>query len=158
MVHLLLTTEKTTVLLNGVSGPWIQCKCGLRQGDPLSPYLFLIVVDLLHRLVVHLKISLQHPLVDDLPYPVVQYADDTLLILRAIEDQVQRLKRILDSFAAATILHINFHKKLLLSTSKIPASVLNTMAIKAERAVPGWRAALLSRTGWLTLAKSVLMA
>lgn len=112
MVHLLLTTGKTTVLFNGVSGPWIQCKCGLRQGDPLSPYLFLIIADLLHRLVVHLKSSLQHPLVDDLPCPIIQYADDTLLILRAIEDQVQRLKRILDSFAAATILHINFHKSM----------------------------------------------
>jgi hypothetical protein len=41
---------------------------------------------------------------------VVLYADDMLLLLRTEEDQVCRLKRVLDSFTAATDLHINFHK------------------------------------------------
>ncbi|XP_071681189.1 uncharacterized protein [Lolium perenne] len=53
---------------------------------------------------------LQHPLVDGLPYPVLQYADDTLIILRAEEGEVHRLRGILDSFSLATGLAINFHK------------------------------------------------
>jgi hypothetical protein len=32
----ILTTWRTTILLNGVPGRWIYCKNGLRQGEPLS--------------------------------------------------------------------------------------------------------------------------
>ena len=42
--------------------------------------------------------------------PVLQYADDTLIILQAEHDQLQTLKSILLKFSAATGLHINFHK------------------------------------------------
>jgi hypothetical protein len=51
-----------------------------------------------------------HPLVDDLPCPVLQYADDTLIIIRAVPEHVANLKNVLDSFSAATGLVINFHK------------------------------------------------
>jgi hypothetical protein len=51
-----------------------------------------------------------HPLVDDLPCPVIQYADDTLLLLRADEDQILRAKELLSSFSHATGLQINFQK------------------------------------------------
>lgn len=41
---------------------------------------------------------------------MLQYADDTLIILQVEHDQLQTLKSILLEFLAATGLHINFHK------------------------------------------------
>jgi hypothetical protein len=82
----------------------------------LSPYLFIIVVDLLHRMVTNVSTPtvLRHPLVDDLECLVIQYADDTLVLLRAKQAQVRRLKVVLDDFAAVTGLGINFTKSALI--------------------------------------------
>ena len=125
-VRAILATGKNAVLLNGVPGRWIQCKNGLRQGDPMSPYLFLSVADFLPRLVYgdtdeH---HLLHPLVDDLPCPVIQYADDTLLVLRADRAQVRRLRELLDIFSRATGLCINFHK-----STFVPICVEHDLAV-----------------------------
>jgi hypothetical protein len=112
-------SSKSAVVLNGVPGRWINCKRGLRQGDPLSPYLFLIVADILQQLVKQDGV-LQHPLVDWRPPLVLQYADDTLIILRAETGAAERLKGILDDFAAATGLVINFSKSTLVPMSMDP--------------------------------------
>jgi hypothetical protein len=37
----ILASASTSVLLNGVPGKSLQCKRGVRQGDPISPLLFL---------------------------------------------------------------------------------------------------------------------
>jgi hypothetical protein len=50
-IHSLTSTTKTAILLNGILGPWINIKQGLRQGDPLSPLLFLLVVDFLQQII-----------------------------------------------------------------------------------------------------------
>ena len=54
--------------------------------------------------------GVRHPASDEHPCLVIQYADDTLIVLRADEQDVQRLKQLLDQFADATGLAINFHK------------------------------------------------
>jgi hypothetical protein len=102
-------TSMSAILLNGVPGNWINLKRGLRQGDPLSPYVYLLMGDLLQCLVQQDR-TLEHPLVDNAPCPVLQYADDTLVIFRARVPATARLKEILDQFALATGLVINFKK------------------------------------------------
>ena len=111
-VSTILRSGKTAVLLNGVPGRWIPCRRGLRQGDPLSPFLFIIVADVLQRLLQQASLNgdLVHPIDSSLPCPVLQYADDTLILTRGDVHSMSVLKHILDSFSAATGLAINFHK------------------------------------------------
>ena len=56
-------------------------------------------------------------------YPVVQYADDTILIMQADMTQVLHLKNILSLFSDSTGLQVNYHK-----SSMVPINVpLNKM-------------------------------
>jgi hypothetical protein len=78
----ILQSSKSAVLVNGCLGPWINCKRGLRQGDPLSPYLFLLVAETLQQLIKANQNTVRHPISHDCPCPVLQYADDTLIVMR----------------------------------------------------------------------------
>jgi hypothetical protein len=110
--HNLTNIAKTTVLLNGIPGPWINIKRGLRQGDPLCPLLFLLVVDVLQQVIKRFSIEghLLHPIVQDSPCLVIQYADDILILIQGCLDQARLLKKILDAFSTSTGLAINYAK------------------------------------------------
>jgi len=75
----------------------------------MSSYLFLLVADVLQALIKQ-DASVHHPLDHSATCSVLQYADDTLLLLRGEVEDVQHLKRLLDQFSAATGLLINYHK------------------------------------------------
>jgi hypothetical protein len=47
-------------------------------------------------------------------YPIIQYADDTLLIMQADARQLFFLKSLLITFAEATNLHVNYKKSQML--------------------------------------------
>lgn len=108
-MQMLLQTSKSAVLVNGCPGSWITCRRGLRQGDPISPYLFILLADVLQMLI-QKESGIRHPVIDDASCPVLQYADDTLLLVRGELPDIQALKIILDQFAAATGLQINYTK------------------------------------------------
>lgn len=111
-INSLLTSSKSAVLVNGCLGPWITCKRGLRQGDPISPYLFLLAAEALQGMIARCS-EIKHPTEDGLPCAVLQYADDTLIVLQGNTTGAAALKNILDDFASFSGLHINYGKSTL---------------------------------------------
>ena len=101
-------------------------KRGVSQGDPLSPLLFVLAAELL-QFVINDAMD-QGLLVQPIPYfsndyLIVQYADDTILIMQADITQVLHLKNILSLFSDSTGLQVNYHK-----SSMVPINVpLNKM-------------------------------
>jgi hypothetical protein len=126
-IKLILESGSSSILVNGVPGTDFKCKRGVRQGDPLSPLLFVSMAELLQVVinvacsegVLHLPID--QPASED--FPVVQYADDTIIILQADRDQLASLHSLLDAYSQSTGLKINFHK-----SQMIPINITNEKA------------------------------
>jgi hypothetical protein len=87
LVKSFLYSASTSVLLNGVPGKKITCKRGVRQGDSLSPLLFVSTSELLQSVINDAwnRGLINLPIDDDFgqKYPILQYADDTLMIMPA---------------------------------------------------------------------------
>ncbi|GJZ03371.1 RNA-directed DNA polymerase, eukaryota [Tanacetum coccineum] len=107
------SSAKASVLVNGSPSNEFSFHCGLKQGDPLAPYLFILVMESLHmsfsrvveggyfkgiNLSRHLHIS--H----------LFYADDALFLGEWSDQNLEGIIHILKCFHLASGLKINIHK------------------------------------------------
>ncbi|KAG7547813.1 Ribonuclease H domain [Arabidopsis suecica] len=113
-----VTSVSYSVLINGSPSQKIYPCRGLRQGDPLSPYLYLLCTEGLSSLLSHamhtndihgFKASCNGP-----PISHMLFADDSLLFCKATEEECQHILHILQIYAAASGQHVNFQKSAIL--------------------------------------------
>ncbi|XP_075099232.1 uncharacterized protein LOC142176070 [Nicotiana tabacum] len=121
------STVKYSVLVNRSPVGFFSPKRGIRQGDPLSPFLFILAMEGLSRMLEKAKqmpwmqrfdvgnisgltVSVSHLL----------FADDTLIFCGAKKSQVEYLKLTLLIFEALSGLHINMSKSVIYPVNVVP--------------------------------------
>ncbi|XP_020225210.1 uncharacterized protein LOC109807092 [Cajanus cajan] len=109
-----LISSRVSVLVNGSPSEEFSSKRGLRQGDPLSPFLFTVVAEGLTGLMREavsqnsfcgVKVGSQQ-----VPISIIQYADDTMFIGEANIQNVMAIKSMMRCFEMVSGLKVNFCK------------------------------------------------
>ena len=124
-IFMCISTARFSVLINGTPCGFFASSRGLRQGDPLSPLLFILVMEALSRLLFRAReggfisgydigqtnfLSISHLL----------FVDDTLILCGADSDQLWHLKGVFVWFQAASGLKINLSKSELVPVGNVP--------------------------------------
>ncbi|WVZ78138.1 LOW QUALITY PROTEIN: hypothetical protein U9M48_025899 [Paspalum notatum var. saurae] len=107
-----LASSTSQVLLNGIPGQPIAHGRGLRQGDPLSPLLFVLVIDPLQRLL-HLATEagiLSRVTKARIRLRTSMYADDAIIFIKPEKRELESCAALLHLFGEATGLRTNIQK------------------------------------------------
>ena len=119
-----ITSVTYSILINGEPSGDIRPSRGIRQGDPLSPYLFLLCLEGLHRLIQQatekgdikgVSICRNGPKLTHL-----FFADDSLLFCRATTQECEKVMDILSSYEKVSGQKLNRDKTALLFSKSTP--------------------------------------
>jgi len=96
------------VLNNGTCTPYFELQRGVRQGDPLLPYLFIIEAEIL-AIAIRSRPNIQGLKIGQDEFKLVQYADDLTMFVPDLEC-AQRDFCLLDQFESCSGLKVNNSK------------------------------------------------
>ncbi|GAU30605.1 hypothetical protein TSUD_62250 [Trifolium subterraneum] len=140
-----------SVLINGSPTVDFKVERGLRQGDPLSPFLFLIVAEGLTGLMnraVHIGKFKGYQINKNLQFQILQFADDTILLGEGTWENVQTIKTVLRSFELVSGIPIGANPR----RRETWKPVVDAMS----KRLCSWNSHHLSYGGRITLINSVL--
>ncbi|PNY05589.1 ribonuclease H [Trifolium pratense] len=126
-----VTSPTYSILWNGNQMPQFKPTHGLRQGDPLSPYLFIICME-------KLSISINNAVLQKTWDPVhiskfgpklshLLFADDVLLFTKAKNSQIKFMTELFERFSHASGLKINLSKSRAFYSSGTPRDKINRL-------------------------------
>lgn len=118
---------KYQVFANGAKRTTVHPSRGLRQGDPLSPYLFLLVIDVLSKMLIEgvtnkafSGISLRPSCLN---ISHLFFTDDAILFAKANQAECDKILKILDTYNKASGQLLNYSKSGVSFSSNTPNSL-----------------------------------
>ena len=110
-----ITTTSMSVLVNGRPTHQFKPQRGLRQGDPLSPYLFILCSEPLARNLQFErnfnKNTIGCPIVrGGVKIPFLSFADDIIIFANGSDNACSRLTHIIEKLCSASGQKVNYHK------------------------------------------------
>lgn len=104
LIREMVCTRKGSVPINNSPSGFFSSTCGLRQGDPLSPNLFILAEEVLSLQIEQLGFS--GKIVPILLVPSTRchllYADDILLFFKAYKSELRSIQALLSKYSASS--------------------------------------------------------
>ena len=131
-IRICITSSFFSILINGSPFGLFNLEHGLRQGDPLSLFLFILGLEVLSRLLIHqesqvllkgIKIAQNCSSISHL-----LFADDLILFAKAISSEANILKSILDQYCSWSGQAINISKSSIHFSKNTASSTINSIS------------------------------
>ncbi|RVW15499.1 putative inactive ATP-dependent zinc metalloprotease FTSHI 1, chloroplastic [Vitis vinifera] len=155
-----ISTVRYFVLINGSPSGFFQSSRGLRQGDPLSPYPFVIAMEVISCL---MRRAISGGFLsrwkargrggEGILISHLLFADDTLVFCEESQDQLTYLSWLLMWFEACSGLKVNLEKSELIPVGEV---VWDSVEERFRKRLAMWKRQYISKGGRLTLIRSTL--
>ena len=125
-----ITTASFSVLINGTAKELIQPQRGLRQGCPLSSYLFILCAEAFSNLLLQAE---KRKLIQGLKFSKevtishLLFADDSLIFAKSSVESCKHLKALFECYASASGQMFNYDKSSMFFSEKIPERQVTTI-------------------------------
>jgi hypothetical protein len=121
-----ISSVQFTVLINGFPSGFFGSSRGVRQGDPLSPFLFVLVIEAFSKMIsaiysrgLILGFFVGTREVDRVEVSHLLFADDTLVFCGADASQISHIVALLVCFEAVSKLKVNLSKSILVPVGSL---------------------------------------
>lgn len=130
-----IETTRMYVLWEGMNLDWFKPDRGIRQGDPISPYIFVLCIERLSHMITEvvnrgdwkgIRVSNEGPDISHL-----FFVDDMVLFAKATNDQIKMILECLDNFCKCSGQKVNKHKSNIFFSNNVCKSAADRIACRA---------------------------
>ena len=100
---------KSTVTVNGQTTQWFTVECECRQGDPISPYIFILCVEIL-AIMIREDSDIKWIWINKVEHKISQFADDTQLMNNGKKKSFEKSIGAINKFGKVSGLFLNADK------------------------------------------------